>query len=252
MTIKTPLDIIKLALKDCGALGVGQDPQPEDVNDALDTLNLMIAQWNRKRWLVYHLIDVSFVSTGAATYTVGPGGNFNISVRPDRIESAFVRMLNNAPPNQVDYMLDILQAREDYNRIPLKLLQSFPNRLFYDNAYGTPALGIIHPYPVPQASIYELHLSLKDVLVQFPALTTPLNLPAEYYAAIFYNLVVRLGVRYPISRDQVQVLQWQMVIGLAKDALNVLRGANTQIARLTMPPDLIRSGQYNIYSDTTR
>lgn len=251
MAIKTALDICKLALKDCGAVGVGQDPLAEDTNDAFDTMNMMIAQWNRKRWLVYHTVDVSFVSTGANTYTVGPGGNFNVAVRPDKLEAAFLRLLINpsSPTGNVDYPMDVLQAREDYNRIPLKLLPSFPVRVFYDPVYP---VGVLYPYPVPQASIYEIHLTLKDVLAQFPTLTTTINLPNEYYAAIFYNLVVRLGIRYPISRDYTQLQQWQMVVGLAKDALNVLRGANSAIARLIMPPDLVRTGQYNIYSDTTR
>lgn len=251
MAIKTPLDIIKLALKDCGAIGIGQDPSPEDTNDAFDTLNMMIAQWNRKRWLIWHTVDVSFVSTGANTYTVGPGGNFNVTVRPDRLEAAFLRLLINpsSPTGNVDYPMDVLQSREDYNRIPLKKLPAFPVRVFYDPVYP---VGVLYPYPVPNSAIYEIHLTLKDVLAQFPALSTAFNIPNEYYAAIFYNLVVRLGLRYPISKDFVMLEQWRSLQGLAKDALNVLRGSNTAIARLVMPPDLVRTGQYNIYSDTTR
>ncbi len=37
-------------------------------------MNMMLAQWQRKRWLVYSLDDVSFAPTGAASYTVGVGG----------------------------------------------------------------------------------------------------------------------------------------------------------------------------------
>jgi len=229
-------------------LGVGQSALAEDMNDALDTLNMMLAQWNRKRWLVYHLVDVVVPSTGQASYTIGPGGDISRPVRPDRIESGFFRQLLSNPPNQVDYPLGIIQSREDYNRIALKLLPSFTRRIFYDSAWP---LGVLHPYPVPQASIYEIHLSLKETLTGITSLVTAINLPDEYFGALFYNLVLRLGVRYPISRDQTMLDQWETVKGLAKDALNVLRGANTQIASLTMPPDLVRRGAYNIYSDTS-
>jgi hypothetical protein len=248
VAIKTPQDIITLALKDCGAVGTGQVPRAEDLNDAFDTANMMLAQWNRKRWLVFHLVDVVVPSTGQGSYTIGPGGDVQRAVRPDRIEAGFFRQLLSNPPNQVDYPIGIIQSREDYNRIALKLLPSFTRRLFYDNAWP---LGVLHPYPVPQASIYEIHLSLKETLTSFANLTQTINLPDEYMGALFYNLVLRLGVRYPISRDQTMLDQWETVKGLAKDALNVLRGANTQIAALTMPPDLVRQGAYNIFSDTS-
>ena len=86
-------------------------------------MNMMLAQWQRKRWMVYSLDDVAFTPTGAASYTVGLGGTVNIP-RPDRIEAAFVRLTNGAMP--VDYPLALLEAREDYNKIALKNLQTFP------------------------------------------------------------------------------------------------------------------------------
>lgn len=96
MPLTSPLDIIKLALKDAGALGVGQTPLDEDVNDAFDRLNGMISLWARKRWLIFQLITVSKISTGAQSYSVGPGGDFDMITRPDSLEAAFLRQ--NPPP----------------------------------------------------------------------------------------------------------------------------------------------------------
>src|ERR1700722_5997638 len=95
----TPLDIVTQALKKAGVLGVGQTPLAEDTNDAFYDLNDMIAQWARKRWLMWHLLDVPLVSTGAMSYTVGIGGNFN-TPRPDRLEAAFFRQIVPSQPNQ--------------------------------------------------------------------------------------------------------------------------------------------------------
>ena len=63
--LPTAGSIINLALKMAGVLGVGQTASAEDSNDALTLLNQMLAQWQRQRWLVYSLDDVSFTATGA-------------------------------------------------------------------------------------------------------------------------------------------------------------------------------------------
>lgn len=235
-----------LALADCGAVSQGQTPRAEDINRAFTRMNWMLAQWNRRRWLIWHLLDLHVVSTGAQTYTVGPGGAINTPVRPDRLEDAFFRQLTTSQPSQVDYPVRLLQSREDYNKISLKQLTSFQEVIFYDSAWPT---GVIYPWPIPQASIYEIHITVKDVLNQFTSLSQPINLPDEYYEAIYYNLMVRLGIAYPIAKDP-QI--WEMTKGLARSALNTIRGANTQIASLRMPTDLLRPGVYNPYSDQIR
>ena len=92
----TPADLISLALVDSGVLGVGQIALAQDVNNTFTRLNQMLAQWQRKRWLIWHLIDLSVPSTGAQSYSIGPGGDIPMLVRPDRIESAFFRQIINS------------------------------------------------------------------------------------------------------------------------------------------------------------
>lgn len=234
----TPLDICNQALKKAGILGIGQSALAEDINDAFSDLNDILSQWNRKRWLIWHLIDVPLVSTGALSYTVGVGGNFN-TPRPDRLEAAFFRQLVTSQPNQIDYPLEIIEARETYNNIALKSLQTFPYAIFYDSAYP---MGVVYPWPVPQAGIYEIHLTLKQSLSQFATLNQVVVMPPEYTAALKFNLAVRLRQAYQLPIDEA-------LVALAKDSLNVIRGANTQVATLNMPQDLMRPGLYNVFSD---
>lgn len=270
-------DICKAALQDGNILGVGQEPLAEDLTKAQARLQWMLQQWERKRWLVYHLVDLKKVSTGAISYTIGPGADietgsadqFNLqfnpqfgnaqmarnaipqSTRPARIESCFLRQLQ-APPttdvispyggNLIDYPMRILQSREDYNRIALKSLVSFPGYLFYDSAWPQ---GILYPWPVPQANIYELHVTVMAQLpIAFATANAPVNLPYEYYSAMVLNLAVWLRSLYGVPTFQGDPLP-----GLAKNALAVLRGANVQIARLQIPEGLGMSLQYNIFSD---
>lgn len=240
-------DLCTQALKECGAWGVGQTPLGEDISDAQFRLQTMLQQWERKRWMVYHLVDLSVISNGSRNYTVGPGGQISTgtnanSVRPERVESAFLRQLVASQPNQIDYPLELLQSWEDYSQIALKGLVSFPGALFYDSAWP---LGRAYPWPVPQANIYELHLVVREQLPpKFATSSTIVNLPYEYFGAILYNLALRLRPKYGLGS-----YPGDMVPGLAKDGMNVVRAANTSIARLRIPADLNRPGIYNIFSD---
>ncbi len=235
----TPAQLIALALVDAGIYAQGQTASAEDTNNAFRRLNYMISQWARKRWLVYHLIDVTCTTTGAESYTVGTGGDFD-TLRPDKIESAFARQLQPSGQNQIDYPLQILQSREDYNRIRLKSLGSWPSLVFYDSDYP---LGNLFVWPVPSSGQFTVHISVKQPLEQFATLTQDIDLPPEYEGALHYNLVVRLQAALKIPPDPITV-------AMAKDGLNVLRESNAQIPSLRMPNAVLNRGRaYNVFSD---
>lgn len=235
----TPRTICTLALKDAGVLGVGQTALAEDMNDAFTTLQQMLAQWRIKRWLVYCLTEYVKLSTGAPSYTVGPGADFDVSIIPDKIEDAFFRQVVPSQPNQIDYKLRVIQTREQYNLIQLKGLVSFADYVFYE---PTRPLAHVYTYPVLNANLYELHLFFKVILQQLTTLDTVLTLPDEYEAALRYNLGVRLIPQYQQPNND-------NLRALARDALNVIRQANVQVSTLEIPAELTRPGLYNVYSD---
>lgn len=233
-------DLLTLALTDSGVLGQGQLAQAEDLQNALVRANYMIAQWNRKRWLIYNLTDVYVTTNGAETYSIGPSQNFD-TPRPDRLEDGcFLRQIATSGVQQIDYPLQLLSSHEDYNRIRLKTMGTWPSIMFYDSNWPT---GTIYAWPVPQANQYELHILVKHQLTAFASLTETINLPPEYEAALSYNLQVRLRVAYRMPADPA-------MIALAKDSLNVIRNANVQVPSMKMPPSVIGAQRaYNVYSD---
>ncbi len=236
--VTTVGDVIKQSLKKTGILGSGQTPLAEDTNDAFADLVDLLSQWARKRWLVWNLIDVSIVSTGAVSYTIGTGQNFD-TARPDRIEAAFFRQLINTSPNQVDYPLEIIPARETYNQIALKSLTSWPQYIFYDSAYP---MGNVYVWPVPQASLFQIHLTLKVPFSTISNLSTNIVMPPEYIPAIKWNLALRL-------RESYQMPPSVALMKLAQESLDVIRGANVQVPLLQCDKTLIRGGIYSVYSD---
>jgi hypothetical protein len=192
--------------------------------------------------MVWALVDTAITSTGAQSYSVGPGGNISSIPRPDRLEDAFFRQTIQSQPNQIDYPLQIIQARETYDQIALKQLSSFPSYIFYDSAFP---LGNIYPWPIPQSAIYEIHIVTKEAIAVFSSLGQILAMPPEHIPCMKWCLAEILRASYQLGEDK-------EITKMAKKSRNIIRNANTQIPNLTMPNDLIRPGIYNPYSDQIR
>lgn len=239
----TAADIVTAGLKKSGIVGLGQTPDGTDTIDALADLNDMVAQWASQRWMVYNELDLSFVSTGQTTpYTVGPSGNYNITARPDRLEAAYLRQLINPPGLNVDTFLKVIPSREEYSTLSLKPLVSFPLYVFLDTAYP---LANLFVYPWPNASIYEVHLIMKNV---FPVylINTTVSLPGQYIAAMKFNLAKRLRQAYGKGLRPDPELN-----ALARSSLDIVKQGNLQVPELEMPKTLMGVGSgYNIFSDS--
>ena len=245
LPVDTVSALITNVLVDAGIVGIDESIEQPIINRTFKQLNWILAQWARKRWLVYRLQDYSFVSTGALTYSVGQGQTVNINPRPDRLEYAFLRFLNQSPPGGlfVDIPLDIIPSHEDYSRIRVKTVGTLAWRIFYDPVWP---VGLLFPWPVPQASLYEIHVGFKVVLPRFTSLQQPINFPPEYEAALNWECARRLRASYQMPPDPT-------IDSLARDALNTIRLANTQMATLVMPDGLRgrnRAWSYRGDSDT--
>jgi hypothetical protein len=234
--------LIVQSLKAAQVLGVGQTPDASDSADALQQLNQMLASWQRKRWLVYGTLTTGLVSTGATTYSVGPTGDFPIP-RPDRIESAYIRFLNGSGPVTVDVSLALINSREDYNKITVKNLTTFPSGVFYDNNVGN-GLGTAYFWPIPPASQYQMFITTLSQLQFFSNLNQAIAMPFEYIDAMQWSLAARLRPFYGMPPDPT-------ITGLALSSLNVLRNANAQVPSLTMPAGVPGGspGTYNPWAD---
>ena len=229
LPIDTVGELLTNALVDGGIVGIDESIEQPILNRALKQYNWLISQWSRKRWLNYRIQDYAITSTGAQSYTVGLGQTVNINPRPDRLEYAFVRFLNlnTAGPPQfpVDIPIDIIQSHEDYSRITVKTIGTLPWRVFYDPKWP---IGELLFWPVPQQSIYEMHVGFKAVLVRASSLQSAINYPPEYEAAFNWCLATRFRVSYQLPPDP-------EVNSLARDALNTIREANAAMGTLRLP-----------------
>jgi hypothetical protein len=234
----TPVELINLALKQSGVIGVGQTASAEDMQDCFKLMQMMLAQWQTKRYMMYHLVNLSIPCTGALSYSIGPGGDIAQASRPNEIVTAFIRLPAVGSTNRIDYSLNIIRAREDYDRILAKTMGSMPSFLFYDSGFP---MGTLYAWPVP-SNVYELHVTVLDQFQTFATVADVINLPAQYEEAIMYNLAGRMRPMYGMQPDPT-------ITGLAKASLNCLQSANVQIPRMQVNPFLTSKGRYNIYTD---
>lgn len=240
----TGRDIINQALWKAGITGRGITPSATDTQDALADLNDMLGQWRTQRFMQWSLLNTGFIGDGRVTpYSVGPGGDYNMTPRPNRIESAFLRQLQNVGSNFVDTPLKVLEAREEYDRVNLKTLRSFPMAVFLDTV--TPLAQLyVYPWPYP-AGQYAVYITTKNTMPVIALATDMSAFPEGYVPCIKFNLARRLRQAYGRGLKPDPEL-----IRLANDALDVVIQANLQIPEVEMPVSLLQNGSgYNIFSD---
>lgn len=151
----TAREFVTLAMKEAGVIGVGQTPLSEDINDCFTLLTRMLNYWQKKRWLIPNLIDVQANGNNAISNLIGPGQYYN-SLRPDKIQAAYFKQRTGGS-DQVSYFLTPIWSYEDYIRIGLKTLNSWPQFYFYDGAFP---YGNVFIWPIPNTE-YEIHLLVK-------------------------------------------------------------------------------------------
>jgi len=228
-------------LRVAGVLGVGQVPLAQDLDDIYLALDLLIAQWQRKRWLIYRLDELSCpVVPGQATYSVGPGGDLDVPYRPADIESAYVRQSFNVGNLPVDHPLGRINTREEWGRIALKNLISWPGSFFYDPQLTT---GTFYIWPIPQQTFFTLFVNVQQDInpvdfVGTPDIEITTFVPPEAEEALVWNLAAR-------ARTMWQLPPNPDINAMARSTLDTLRSVNFRVQQLSMPAAVLsrRRGQ---------
>ena len=238
----TVTSLIYSAMRKIGVMAKSETPTADEMNDALQALNLMLESWSARSLMVRGTIRESFpLTAGVASYTIGPTGTF-ITSKPVAIDQAFVRDTSN-----LDTGMDVVTLQE-YNDYQDKAIATGrPIALSYDPGAAQQAnqLGTIMVYYIPDASTaYTLFIESQKPLTDFATITDAVTFEPQYAEAIVYNLALRLHPEYfddgrPIS---------PLLLASARAAMCVLEKSNAvqPISAMDVPG---RKAVYNIYSD---
>jgi hypothetical protein len=192
-------DLVTSALIELGVTAGGEVPSSEDSALGLEKLQRLIDQWNARRELIYSVGFSQFtLIANHGPHSIGPGGDFQLPVRPVRIISASF-ILNAGSTNPVDTPINI---RDDdwWAANPLKsLISSIVSDLYYDESAP---LGNLNFYPICNIA-NPVRLEIWNSLTQAVNLQSKLGLPQGYWDAVITDLAVRCGPAFerPISPD---------------------------------------------------
>jgi hypothetical protein len=183
----TGLDFVKRAMRIAGVLGQNETPSASEADDGLTAVNAMLALAATDRTYAYTITQSTIpVVNGQISYTVGTGGDFNIT-RPVKIDNVFTRI------NSVDYPCREIN-NQDYDSIGYKSNTVFPQYFYYDAAYP---LGNLYIYGPPTQG--DIYIDVWQQLTQFTSLATNLTFPPGYDTWIAYNLAKFIAPEYGVT-----------------------------------------------------
>lgn len=229
----TARDLIKASYRKISILGQGSTLTAEEANDAFSELNAMLAQFSTQGALIYTETKETFSLTGAASYTIGSGGDFNTSL-PKNIIAAY------ATYSGLDYPLSIID-RNEYSFIADKDLTGTPYKLYFDSNYP---LGTIYLWPLNYSSTTLTLLSEKP-LTSFTTLDTVFAMPPEYETMLVHNLAVRMAPEYEREASPT-------VKRIARESLDHIKAQNKKNNKNKVQIDsaYLNDNSFNINSGT--
>ena len=181
--------IINSALRKLGVVASGEIIEPEEQNDALTALQVMLRSWSAEKINVFSSVSESYTLTsGTNSYTWGVGGVIN-TPRPNAVVGASI-----LDSNGTTYPVEII-SESKYRKIPTKTSSGRPYYIFPKYTYP---YVITYLYPTPNTAETLNLESLKPFTESssFDSADDTLVMPVIYEEPIIYNLAVRCAPEY--------------------------------------------------------
>ena len=229
---ETAQTLIKSALRLINAIATGETPTNAEMAEALEALQIMIRGWSNENVMIYSISQDTLTMSGAASYTIGSGGDLNTEW-PIEIKGAVVDTIYNQK----------VIGESRYRMLKRSVLGSTSAYIYYNPVYP---LGVLYPWPTGGSSMVIDSLKM---LSDPATLTTDIEFPPPYDAAIKFNLAVELAPEY--GKDPSAIVQIR-----AAETLKTIRSKNMAAQMNEAHPDIKQLTRpyrtnYNIDGDVT-
>lgn len=175
----TARDIISDAFKKIHVLGRGQSLDPDEANDALTTLNDILALLSVDGCGTYQEIQETFSFMGGQNvYTIGSGQDFDTTIPVD-ITAAY------ATVGDTDYNLTKIGETRYASFADKDEVTTSPTYFYFDGNYPVAKI-----YFVGAPSTGTVTLFSRKPLTSFDTLDTVFAMPAQYKTLLVHELAV--------------------------------------------------------------
>jgi hypothetical protein len=182
--MSTVKKLMTSTIKLLGLIGPGQNAPAYMLADALEAMNMMLESWSSAPQSIYVVTrDELTMSSLQTSYTIGTGGDFNVT-RPQKIFPSFLTI------DETDYPLKTI-SRDQYDRITIKSEPGIPGKIYYEPTFP---LGTLYFYSAPREAYDFTLISMKPFDTY--ALNDNVELPPGYERAIKYNLALEIAPNY--------------------------------------------------------
>lgn len=191
-------------MREIGYLGASETPAAEDADWCLEKLQREIDQFNARRELIFSVgFQLFTMKANHTPHTIGPGGDFNIPVRPTTI-AGWSFILNGSSANPVD-VPGYVRDDDWWQNNPLKSLASeISTDLYYS---PDSPLGNLYFFPICNRA-NPVRLEIWSSLPQAVSLDTVLGFPQGYWDAVVLDLAVRICPSFEKSVSSDLREQW--------------------------------------------
>lgn len=142
-------ELIEGSLRLLKVLGQGETAAPEEYAVCFEALNTLIDEWLTQHRFVFVIDHKQYpLVSGKASYTMGPGGDFDTE-RPVKIQSAGVVFFGD-PADKLQGLrppLQIINQAQWADIAEKSVKAKEPLKLYNDNAYP---LLVLKVWPIPE------------------------------------------------------------------------------------------------------
>ena len=190
---------IKRALRLINAYASTDDPRPEQMADALDTLNSLLKSWQVEGFLWLKQFATLTCVEGQAKYSLpGPetlADETGLPIpRPTRID-CLTRRATSASSDLPMGENGRPVSRSEYAAQPNKDATGLPLMAYYDPQLVT---GALYLWPVPDTSQIQVRFSCDRPIQDMIADTDTFDVPQEQVRRIEYALALELAPEYAL------------------------------------------------------
>lgn len=190
-------DIIKGALRLCGAVALGETPTTDQVTEASEALNMLVKAWAADGMALWARSEYTLPLTLATqSYSIGLGETVDIA-KPLKITQA---ILHDTQTN-VDIPMRII-TRDEYLRLGNKSTVGQPIQIYYDPQRDNGVLYVFPPANSSSVSYKQIKFTYQRPFEDFDTSTDEPDFPQEWFEALKYGLATRLAGEYGIGMDE--------------------------------------------------